>query len=265
MALKGTLAAFTFSTLELATVDERRLLRKELTEKGITFEKLDVSMVGELIFPYFLNDVELMLCDHLEDLLGQFLTLANGLLPLARQNPSVYELVNLQRLILTIAEIKQALQTNKEAFLTLLSKQENLPIRMQVLFQEIREANTKTTKMKVGKDVFQLLCEVAGAKEGINPGTKINEAHVNHSKELAQRFAEGYVYHWSLEEEIKHVPFDQIFKKVPDAEKEYFFQLAKLLDELAKTTAAMYSLNWKHIALLRRVYSIFFELAFREQ
>jgi len=264
MALKGTLAAFTFSTLELATVDERRLLRKELTDKGIALEKLDVCMVGELIFPYFLSDVELMLCDHLEDLLGQFITLANMLLPLARQKPSTYELVNLQRLILTIGKIKPAVRTNKEAFLALLSKQENLPIRMQVLFQEIREANTKTTKMKVGKDVFQLLCEVAGAKEGINAAAKINESQVNHSKELAQRFAGGYIYHWSLEEEIKHVPFDQIFKKVPETEKEYFFQLAKLLDELAKTTNAVYTLNWKHIALLRRVYSIFFELAFRE-
>lgn len=264
MALKGTLAAFTFSTLELATVDERRLLRKELNDKGVTLEKLDVSMVGGLIFPYFLNDIELMLCDHGKDLLGQFTTLINALLPLARQKPSVYELVNLQRLILTITEINPAIQTNKEAFVTLLSKQENLPIRMQVLFQEIREANTKTTKMKVGKDVFQLLCEVAGAKEGINAAVKINESHVNHNKELAQRFGEGYIYHWSLEEEIKHISFDQIFKKVPEAEKDYFFQLVKLLDELAKTTNAVYTLNWKHITLLRRVYSLFFELAFRE-
>lgn len=264
MAIKGTLEAFNFSTLELMTVDERRLLRKELTDKKIALDTLDVSIVGDLIFQFFIKDVELILLDHLEDLIVQFNDIMAQLVAAAKTKSLMYEGVNLHRLSATINEILPALKNNREAFRLLMSKQDNLPIRMQVLFQDAREAGTSDAKRRLGGNVFQILCELAGSKDGINSLSKINEGHVNHSKELSQRFTEGYIYHWSLEEEIKHIPFDAIFTKVPEMEKELFFALAKLLDELAKTTNAVYNLNWKHIALVRRVYCLFFELAFKE-
>ncbi|MBI4441485.1 hypothetical protein HY639_04920 [Candidatus Woesearchaeota archaeon] len=264
MALKGTLEAFTFSTLEISTVDDRRLTRKELADRSIALHNLDVSVVGDLIFPFFVRDVEMVLLDHLMDLLAQFNELASMLVLAAQNHPSWYESINIKRLISTINEIRPALAVNKEAFTQLMAKQANLPIRMQVLFQELREHNTRETKIRVGQGVFALLCEMAGAKDSINAQAKINEAHVTHSKELAERFAQGYIYHWSLEEEIKHIPFNQIFTKFPEDEKELYYQLTKLLDELTKTTNAIYSMNWKHVALIRRVYCLFSELAFKE-
>ncbi len=264
MAIKGTLAAFNFSTLELATVDERRALRKELSDKGISATYLDVDKVYQLVSPFFITDVELVLIDHLENLLSQFSELMEGIIAVAKQHPSWYEAMNVQRLHIIINETKPALLSTKDAFMVLLSKQQNIPIRMQVLFNKIREDPSKTTKMAVGREVFQLLCDIAGTADGINAMVKLNEAHVNHSQDMAKRFSEGYIYHWTLEEEIKHIPFGQIFSKLPEMDKELFYQMAKLLEELANTAKAVYSLNWKHIVLLRRLYCLFFELAFKE-
>ncbi len=264
MAIKGTLAAFNFSTLELQTVDERRMLRKELTDNNISLASLDVDKVHKLVAAHFMTEVEIILLEHLENLLVQFNGLMEAIVAAAKQHPTWYEGVNLQRLHVTINEIKPALAYNKEAFINLLQRQQNIPIRMQVLLNKIREEPSKTSKTAVGREVFQMLCDIAGASEGINAMSKVNESHVNHSNDLATRFAEGYIYHWSLEEEIRHIRFEHIFAKLSEIEKELFHQMSGLLEELAKTTKAVYALNWKHVSLIRKIYCLFFELAFKE-
>jgi len=260
MAIKGTLATFSVVKLKDSTVDERRTVRNFLKQKTNDISCPSLELLQEIFKDCMTTDEELLLSEKAEDVLGPTLEGINWLMDDVKANPANYEAINIHRLKSTIEEIPPALEKNLAEMKHVISVQYAVPVAVKWLIDSAKTAVSGEELKKIFNEGFQLLCTLANDVQGeLNPDLRINEAHQTHVDDMSQRFKKGYVYHWSIQDELKKVPFEEVFERLNQEQKDQFGKLSALLEALTTSVEMNYDFNWKQVALIRRVYSVMHE------
>jgi hypothetical protein len=175
-------------------------------------------------------------------------------------NPKNYESINVHRLKATVEELPGPLKLNIGELKKVESLQHAVPVAVKDLINAARNANSPEELQKIPKDSFKLMCAIANDENGeLKPDQRINESHRSHIKDISERFKTGYIYHWSIEDELKKIPFQDIFSRLEKEQQDRFHKLAKDLDKLNESVDVAYQLNWRQISLIRRIYSVLHE------
>jgi hypothetical protein len=137
--------------------------------------------------------------------------------------------------------------------------QHAVPVAVKDIIDSAKNATPEQLK-EIPPQSFKLMSAIANDEHGVlRPDMRINESHQSHIKDMSERFRTGYIYHWSVEDELDKVPFSEIFSRLTQEQQDQFNNLADLLDELNRSIETAYQLNWRQISLIRRVYSVLHE------
>ncbi|MFC1753878.1 hypothetical protein ACFL96_10905 [Thermoproteota archaeon] len=260
MAIKGTLATFDIGLLKQVTVDERRSVRNFLREKNPDLSTPSLEALQKTFSDCMISEEEMIVIENGLTILPEVLERVKWFIEDIQKDPKNYESINVHRLKSTIEEIPKHLQKNVDELRKLMSFQHAVPVGVKQLIDAARNAKSPEELSQIPPQGFKLMCTAANDDKGVLcPDERINESHQSHMKDISERFKTGYVYHWSIEDELQKVPFAEIFSRLDTGQQDQFNTLSSLLDELNKAIDTTYNLNWKQIGMIRRIYSVLHE------
>ncbi|MFQ5474625.1 MAG: hypothetical protein ACE5DM_02195 [Candidatus Nanoarchaeia archaeon] len=254
MVMKGTLATFTLGKVKDITLDERRNVRTFLKKKGDVSEP-SLEVVQEALADCMITDEELAKARSAVQLISQLMPKIDLLFNDVQSDPRKYEAINVTRLKSTIEELPRALGNNLPVIDHVFSIQLGVPVAVKEMIDDAGE-----DIRGIPKRAFELFCIIANDEKGeLRPDEKINESHHTHIKDRSRQFREGYIYHWSIQDELNKVPFAEKFSRLDAGQQNRFQEIAELMDQLSESIDTVYELNWRQIKMMRRVYSILHE------
>jgi len=247
MVQKGTLEAFNVAKLVDLTIDERRNVRKLLKKE----RNPDLKEIQALLKEFMISDKEIVSAKNIPSILETINPLISWFIE-DLNNSKVYEPLNVHRMTSVIKEVPEAFKNNIKELEYLVSFQHAIAVAIKDVLQtatiSILDAEKKASK---------LIPMITNGE--LKPYAMINEVQQDHVGDLAKRFANGYIYHWSIQDELKKVPFEIIFENLSDQQKRKFKQMCMFLNELKDSINSIYLTNWKQIGLIKRTYSILHE------
>ena len=135
---------------------------------------------------------------------------------------------------------------------------------IQQIVAVIININSSSDIKALGQAGFSILCRMTNTDTlNIQPEKKINEAQKLHMQERENEFCKGYIYKWSKEEEFGNCTFAEILATLSEEQKSLYQEIADQISTINSAVKVAYDCNWKHIKLIRTVYSILQEVMAR--
>jgi len=177
---------------------------------------LTSERVQEYLSNTFLSDTDreamleaLFLVDPTLDMLKQLLMMQD----------STYEQISLQRAIQILTEMPHALEANIRYAKEMLDWQKEGVNEIVPLFNRVPKLRTSEEKVACNQQVNTVFQRILRNEEfGFFHNDIVNEAHVAHINDLHESVGKGFLFHITLEEELKKIDADSIKKRLP-AEK----------------------------------------------
>ena len=260
MAIKGTLATFHVAKLGDTTVDDRRAVRNFLRENAGDMTMPPVEVLQKVFSDCMIDPSELLRAQRGLDLLDDLNGGVEWIMQDMARDKENYEAINVTRLKSTIDEMPESLLHNVAELKKLDEFQHVVPLAIRQILEAAKNAGSAEELKQVSLQGFQLMAKIANDPQvNLYPDLRVNEAHRDHIKDRSEKFADGYIYHRSIQDELNKVPFIEIYKRLNAEQKEQFKTMLYLLSEMHASIDTVYNMNWKQISLIRKTYSVLHE------
>lgn len=134
---------------------------------------------------------------------------------LAARNP-VHEPVNVSRSIQGLTQVSGNLARNLEYAKEMLSLQQGIVSGVAAVLNSIPFLRTAAEKSEANAALSRYFELILRSKDlSFNYHEMISEGHVLLVKDLVESFANGYVFHYTLEDEIRKANFEAIKHRIP--------------------------------------------------
>lgn len=169
---------------------------------------------------------------------------------------ALHEPVNLQRAIQILEELPTVLMNNI-TYVEEISEWQNKCITEIVpLLNSIPKLRTKEQKIACDQQLNVMFQRILRNKDfGFNFLDIINEAHVAHLAGLSDGMQKGYFFHFSLEEELKKLGFQDIKRRIPPDKFAEVEQIAQNISHIKRGVERAYQVNMRMVNLALVLYA----------
>ena len=137
-------------------------------------------------------------------------------LAVAAKKDPVYEGVNLLRTVQILQELPSPLQQNIRYYEEMTQFQQAFFKEATPLLNAIPSLQTEEEKIACNEKLGMIFQTLLKSDElFFNSTNLINESHVNHMKGLLESLEKGYLFYFTVEEELKKVSFETVKLKLP--------------------------------------------------
>lgn len=259
MVMKGSLAAFKFSLLKDITVDERRNVREGMKRFLLDGGRIQDFIVQSL-YDFLVKDSDLSDLEEGKKVLSEFPDKLSWFVK-DMGHSDLYEAINLQRLNKTLAGMPKPYASNLDEIRKLKDSQESVIAQVFMLVDDVAEATNQERLRTIGRQGYAILCKIAGNPDGeLHPEDRINEAHKTHIEDMASRFSNGYIFKWTLENELNKNTVRVVLDKLNSEQTMHFDEACADLERIKDAVLLMYDMNHRQILLIKRIYSLLQEI-----
>lgn len=174
---------------------------------------------------------------------------------IAEKSP-MHEAINLQRTVQILQEMPEPLNNNLLFAAQIESWQGDSVSQLIPLLNSIPNLRSMDEKLAVNqkfKEIFQLL--LRNNEFMFNFYDIVNEAQLNHIRDLSESLAKGYLFHFSLEDELKKRSFDSLKVEIPAERIQEAEKIEQNILAIKRGVERAYSLNWNVINIAVMLYS----------
>lgn len=174
---------------------------------------------------------------------------------IAEKDP-IHEIINLQRTVQILQELPVPLQNNLN-FAAQMEQWQTESVSMVLpLLNSIPKLKAMSDKISVNekfKEIFQFL--LRNKEFTFNFYDIVNEAQLNHMNDLAESLTKGYLFHFTLEDELKKRSFDSLRVEIPPARLQEAEQIEQNILAIRRGVERAYNFNWGIINMSVIIYS----------
>ena len=241
------LESFTARTADIESVYKIRELKQKMK-----YPFQQAEMDNQLLY-FSVSPTDLKLMAESLELLAPTIQL---LKKIAAEQNSLHEAVNLHRALKILEELPVPLRQNIAYAQEITALQEQLGAQLTPVLNIIPKLKASEEKVAANKkisDVFRQLLRTEDFR--FNFQDVIYEAQLNHIQGLETSLSKGYLFHISLEEELKKLNFEAIRQRIPAPQLEEADLVTQQVAAIRKGVERAYELNMRMVALSFEIYS----------
>ncbi len=164
------------------------------------------------------------------------------------QQDSAHEPINLQRALQVLKEMPQPLQNNISYIQEIIGWQAPFIPQATSLFNNLPKFRTHEERVVGNQQINILFQKVLRGKDFLfNYSDIVGEAHLAHINSLSESMKKGFLFHVSLEDELKRLSFDAIKAKLPKEKVEEMERIAENVEVIRKAVDRAYSSNMRMV------------------
>ena len=226
-------------------------LMRELKQK--TSYPLRNDALNNMFVPFFASQTDL-------DLMQQTLELipitVEAVQRLIQEQNQVHEAINLQRTVNILNEMVEPLKANLEFAGQMFQNQDSLVANLTGMLNSIPKLKTMDEKMGVNNQLKQVFYFLLRNKDFcFNYVDVVSEAQLNHIMDLMESLNKGYLFHFSLEDELKKRSFDSLKSSLSVDKLQEAEGIAMNVLLIKKGVERAYNFNWSIINMSVIIYS----------
>ena len=226
-------------------------LMRELKQKASY--PLSSDKLNQMFVPFFASQTDLDLMQQTLELIPITIEAVQRLI---QEQNQVHEAINLQRTVNILKEMVEPLTINLKFAGQVFQSQDSLVANLTGLLNNIPKLRTMDEKMGVNnklKEVFYFL--LRNQDFCFNYLDVVNEAQLNHIADLMESLNKGYLFHFSLEDELKKRSFDSLKGSLPIEKVQEAEDIAMNVLLIKKGVERAYNFNWSIINMSVIIYS----------
>jgi len=168
----------------------------------------------------------------------------------------LHESVNLQRTEQILSDVTVSMNKNLDYFNEIFIWQMSFIAEMTIIFNSLPKLKTREEKV-AGNDKLNVLFQrvLRNDKFGFNGFDIVNERQVEEFKALHESMLKGYLFHYSLEEELRKASFTDIRSRIPADRLKEVEEIHKEILEIQKGINIAYAANMRMVNLALVMYA----------
>ncbi|MBU0456883.1 MAG: hypothetical protein ABH824_04910 [Nanoarchaeota archaeon] len=175
---------------------------------------------------------------------------------LLKEKNLLHEAINLERSINILKRIPLPLSNNLKFVKELLADQNILIENFTALLNSIPNLRTKEEKISVNDKISNIFEIILRNKEfSFNSIDIVNEGYLNEISGLKESISKGFLFHLSLEEELRKVDFNRIKMRIPSIKLQEAEEIEKDISIILQGVERAYQINFRTIYLAVYFYS----------
>lgn len=160
----------------------------------------------------------------------------------------IHELINLQRTKQILTELIAPLRNNLAFINKVSSEQEGFPQELTMILNRIPSLKSIEEKKKYNQQLKNVFSRILRSNDFVfNYRDVIYEAQINHITGLSEGMAKGFLFHVSLEEELKKISYGTIKQRLPPENVEEIELLGAEIETIKKAVDVCYTVNMRMI------------------
>jgi hypothetical protein len=234
-----------------ADVESVPLIREIKQKVGYPLTELKVRDHLQSFFPTEEDFTKMELASFLvEPTLEQVATLA------AEKNEELHEPASLVRAKQILDEVPPALTKNLE-FARTIREWQNIFFQEAVeIFNALPKLRTQEEKVRYNERLNEIFRMILRNQDfNFNFWDIINEAHTSHIQGLIESLNRGFIFHFTLEEELQKLSFEQIRHRIPGSRIEEVEKIKRNVVAINNGVQKAYDFNKRMVDLAVYLYS----------
>lgn len=233
-----------------ADIESTQLIR-ELKSK--TPMPISEAKFKELVLPFFITDTDRK---HILVAIDLLTPTIEELQQLIARNDPLFEQISLTRTLNNLTEIPAPLIANLAYLERLNEWKEQFMHEFPMILNTIPKLRTQQEKVAFNQELNNVFEKILRNTEFcFNFEDIINEAHTEHLHSINEAMNNGFMFHFTLEEEMKKLKFDAIRQRIPPLELAKIDNLSLSLMNIKDGIDRIYELNMKKVNLAVILYS----------
>ncbi len=168
----------------------------------------------------------------------------------------LYESANIQRAMQLLKEMPPALNKNIQFGTEMLGWQSTMIREAASVFNMLPRLRTTEEKIVYNAKLNEIFQKVLRNQEFVFNFTDIvHEAHVELMKGLLESMNKGFLFHCTLEEELRKASFDEIKRRIPQAKLDEAEVIKRNIMVIKNAIDRAYELNQRMVSLAVVLYS----------
>lgn len=168
----------------------------------------------------------------------------------------LYESANIQRAMQILQEMPPALDKNIQFGTEMLGWQSTMIRDAASVFNMLPRLRTTEEKIVYNAKLNELFQRVLRNQEFVFNFTDIvHEAHVELMKGLLESMNKGFLFHYTLEEELRKASFDEIKRRIPQVKLDEAETIKRNMLAIKNAIDRAYELNQRMVSLAVVLYS----------
>ncbi len=227
-----------------ASLESVYILR-ELRQK--TPYPFSVQPVASYLSEFFLAQLD---HDFMQQALGLIPSAVERLQLMLSRKDSLHEPFNIQRAIQILQELPPVLQQNIAYVEEILPWQDGFVEQFVAVLNKIPQLRTPEEKAYSNQQLNALFQTMLCNKEfAFNFQDVVNEAHLAHIVGLSESMGKGFLFHITLEEELKKIPYPILQQRLPASHVAEVEEIRSSIERIRKGVERAYDANMRMVQL----------------
>lgn len=195
--------------------------------------------------PFFVSDTDKEILKAAAELIDPTV---QDIIKLSAVKGNIYEPINLQRTINALKESYRPLVQNLKFAGDLQIWQKDCLEEIAHILNSLPDLKTSEERIHFNQrlnEVFQTI--LRNSEFSFNSKDIINEMHIEHLRALAESLGKGFLFHVTLEEELKKEDFSEIKSRIPSEAVQAVDDIKKKIEEIKRGVDRAYDLNMRMV------------------
>ncbi len=168
---------------------------------------------------------------------------------LIQENDPIHESVALQRTLQMLKNVPHALQKNLSYSEAIMYWQQGSFIPdVTTIFNSLPKLKTREEKIAGNDKLNEIFGKILRNKDfAFNGYDIVNEGQVSEMNALMESLNKGFLFHYTLEEELRKESFDNIKHRLPPAKVQEIEQIKKNIEEIKRGVERAYQCNMRMV------------------
>jgi hypothetical protein len=176
---------------------------------------------------------------------------------IAEENNDLYEQLNLKRAVSVLLEMPEPLKKNIEYATEINRWKDELVRDLIYVLKSLPAAKTQQEKIDYNKRISDIMAKILRKQDAFayNYQGIINEAEVEHITSLHTSMEQGSFFHFTLQEELKKLKFEQIRSRIPSQDLQRVEKIKNMVFDIKNGVDRAYENNMRMVNLAVIIYS----------
>ena len=202
--------------------------------------------------PFFVTDEDKRI---IKDSLGLIPDVTADITKLSRFTGNIFEPINLKRAVSTLRESSLPLAENLRFAEGFQSWQKDCIPEIQAILNQLPSLKSQPDRIHFNSRLNAVFQKVLRNDEfSFNSKDIINEMHIEHMAALKDSLANGFLFHVTLEEELKKEDFSQIKGRIPNEAIDSVESINKKVEQVMLGVERAYALNMRMVNFAIQLY-----------
>ena len=234
-------------TIEIESTELIRELKQKI--------KLPFSeqKIKEYLTPLFISNTDI---EVIESAIQELMPATDKIIKVFLKKDPVNEPVNLGRAAQMLREMQDPLQKNMEYIKEMELMQGYLSTQITEILNTVPKLATREEKIQYNekiKKIFRIL--LRNEHMAYNAAEIINEAQTKRIKDLSESLTKGYLFHFTLEDELRKATFDEVRPRIKKESLDESEEILKSVQKIKKGIDRAYDSNMRMLSWAVTLYA----------